>query len=142
MNKKSGLSGQCLCGGVRFQAASAEPKSGICHCRMCQRWAGGPFVAVTASDVTFDGEENLEVFRSSDWAERAHCRKCGSNVYYKALKLESYEFAIGVIDEPGAHPVTGEIFIDRKPDAYAFAGDHPRLTEEETIEQYRDYTGS
>jgi hypothetical protein len=29
--------------------------------------------------------------------------------------------------------ITGEIFIDRKPPGYDFAGDHPRLTEAETM---------
>jgi hypothetical protein len=30
----------------------------------------------------------------------------------------------------------GEIFVDNKPAGYAFAGDHPRLTEAEFLAQF------
>jgi len=134
------LKGQCLCGSVKFSATHAEPEFGACHCRMCQRWAGGPFMA-TSARVTFDSEENLVRFRSSDWAERGFCGKCGTNLFYRALHLESYEMCIGTFDETDPFTLNEEIFIDRKPAAYSIAGDHPRLTEAETIARYKDYTG-
>jgi len=29
-------------------------------------------------DVAFEGEENISVFSSSEWAERGFCNKCGA----------------------------------------------------------------
>lgn len=133
--------GQCLCGAIKFSVTHAEPEFGACHCRMCQRWAGGPFIATSASGVAFDGEENLVRFRSSDWAERGFCGKCGTNLFYRIRKSDTYEKCVGTFDEVEQFSLNEEIFIDRKPAAYDFAGDHPRLTEAETMARYKDYTG-
>jgi len=137
----SEVKGQCLCGAVKFSATHAEPEFGACHCRMCQRWAGGPFMATSANGITFDGEEDLVRFSSSDWAERGFCGKCGTNLFYKALQSDAYEMCIGSFDNTDSFGLNEEIFIDRKPEAYDFTGDHPRLTEAETIARYKDYTG-
>ena len=64
------LTGGCLCGAVRYRAGAI--RAGYCHCRMCQKASGGPFMA-------FGGVPNLSfvvtrgvlsIFRSSDIAER------------------------------------------------------------------------
>jgi hypothetical protein len=39
--------------------------------------------------------------------------------------------ALGLFDEPDALPLASEIYIDRKPSAYAFAGERPRATKAE-----------
>lgn len=130
-------SGQCLCGAVTFTAEQVEPEIGACHCRMCQRWSGGIFIAATARGLKFEGEENITKYRSSDWAERGYCGKCGTDLFYRALESDEYEVCIGTFDDQSDFVLTGEIFVDRKPDAYALAGDHPRLTQAETLEKYK-----
>lgn len=129
--------GQCLCGAVRFTAGKVNDSYAACHCRMCQRWAGGPFLAAGAKDVQFVGAEHLATYRSSEWAERGFCRNCGSNIYYRALDSDGYELCAGTFDVTQGLTMTEEIFVDRKPDGYAMAGDHPRLTEAETIARYK-----
>jgi hypothetical protein len=131
--------GGCLCGAVRFSAAEVEQHFGACHCRMCQHWAGGPFLAASAKGVQFEGEEHLVRHQSSDWAERGFCGRCGSALFYKILASDDYEMCIGAFDDTGGFVLRNEIFVDRKPDAYAFAGDHERLTEAETIARYKDF---
>ena len=130
--------GQCLCGAVTFTAEKVDTEVGACHCRMCQRWSGGIFIAVTSSGVSFEGEEHIRTYRSSDWAERGSCSKCGTLLFYRLLDSGEYEMAIGVFDDQSDFVMAGEIFIDRKPDAYAMAGEHPRLTEAETLERYKE----
>jgi hypothetical protein len=41
--------------------------------------------------------------------------------------------SLGAFDDPTPFRLSLEIFIDRKPDSYALAGDHPRWTEAETF---------
>ena len=135
----STLSGRCLCGAVHYEAEAVEPEVGACHCDMCQRWAGGPFITTSAEKVIVHGEENLTRFRSSDWAERGFCRGCGSNLFYRLLKLASHELCIGGFDDKKSFSLQREIFTDRKPGAYAFAGDHERLTQAETLARYKDF---
>jgi len=129
-------SGQCLCGAVRFKAEEMGTKFAACHCDMCQRWAGGPFLATSVRTLIFEGEENLQRFQSSAWAERGFCRVCGSNLFYRVRKSDSYEVCIGALDERDGLVMVSEIFIDNKPDGFSFAGDHPRLNEKETLAKY------
>ncbi len=132
-------SGKCLCGAVKFTAADVNPETGACHCRMCQLWAGGILIAATASGVKFEGEENIGKYRSSEWAERGFCMKCGSPIFYHLLKGDEYEMCVGLFDDQSDFVLTGEIFIDRKPDGYALAGEHTRLTEAETLAKYSEF---
>ena len=39
--------------------------------------------------------------------------------------------ALGLFDEPDGFPLTSEIYIDRKPAGFAFAGEHERKTKAE-----------
>ncbi len=136
----SNRSGHCLCGAVRFEAEAVDANFSACHCVMCQRWSGGPIFATSVARVTWHGEEHLTRYQSSDWAERGFCSICGSNLFYRVLKLKSHEMCIGAFDDKEGLIMASEIFIDRKPDGYTFAGDHARLTEKETLEKYSDYT--
>ena len=65
--------GSCLCGETRVVVKSMSKSVGVCHCSMCRKW-GGPVMAVDCgSEVSFEGEENISVFNSSEWAERGFC---------------------------------------------------------------------
>ena len=129
--------GKCLCGAVTFTADEVKPDIIACHCRMCQRVSGGIFVTAPAWQLKFDGEEHIRKYRSSEWAERAFCDECGTHLYYRVLDSDEYDVCVGVFDDQSEFVLSSELFIDRKPDAYALAGDHPRLTEAETLEKYK-----
>ncbi|WP_245875534.1 GFA family protein [Puniceibacterium antarcticum] len=112
---------------------------GICHCTMCQRWAGSALFAITIPevDITFSGIHAIQRFQSSGWAERAWCGTCGSSLWYKVTEkgqhFGGYEIPIGLFDDANGLVIAHEIFIDRKPDAFALAGDHERLSDAETL---------
>lgn len=129
--------GQCLCGAVTFTAKTVESDFGACHCRMCQRWSGGVFLATSAHGLKFDSEEHISRYQSSSWAERGFCNKCGSHLFYRVLESGQYVMCVGIFDDQSAFRMATEIFIDRKPDSYRFSGDHERLTEAETLEKYK-----
>ena len=79
------------------------------------------------------GEGEVTTFRSSDWAERAFCPKCGTALYWRALDSDVHSINPFVLKYQSALNFTSEVYIDNKPDAYAFAGDRPRLTEAEVV---------
>ena len=128
--------GQCQCGAVSFTAEEVEQEFGACHCRMCQRWSGGIFFATSARGVVFSGDEHIGRYQGSNWAERGFCMKCGSHLFYRLLNSDEYEMCVGTFDETEHFVLTSEIFVDRKPAGYALAGDHPRLTEAETLAKF------
>jgi hypothetical protein len=96
-------------------------------------------VTTPARGVKFDGEENVAVYRSSAWAERGFCSKCGTQLFYRILDSDEYDMCVGTFDDQSEFVLALEIFIDRKPDAYALVGEHTRLTEAETLEKYKEF---
>lgn len=133
----SSVTGHCLCGAVRFEADIEAGETHACHCEMCRRWTGSALLAVSvpADRIAFKGLDHIARFQSSDWAERAWCDRCGSTLYYRvtldAYQPAAYELSLGLFDNPDRFALTKEIYIDRKPATYAFAGERPRLTEAE-----------
>ena len=125
--------GQCLCGAVSYVAEGVANHFHSCHCGMCRRWSGGPGMAVNASSVAFNGEHNVGRYSSSEWAERGFCKQCGSSLFYHLKGSDDYILWLGTLDDQSAFTMAGEIYIDAKPNSYAFAGDHPRQTEAEFL---------
>ena len=129
--------GRCLCGAVSYTARDIEPKMAACHCGMCRRWSGGPFLSVGSSDVSWQGEEKLGTYQSSEWAERGFCSECGSSLFYRVTAAGPHHgrthLAFGTLDDQSGIPMTLEYFIDRKPEGYAFSGDRRQLTEAEVF---------
>ncbi len=136
------MTGRCMCGAVSFEARPSVAEAHACHCEMCRRWSGSALVSVSVKPdaIRFDGREQIVTIQSSDWAERAWCGNCGSTLYYHltggAPEQESYEMAVGLFDEPDGFELTSEIFIDCKPDGYAFAGTHKTMTRAEVLEMF------
>ena len=125
--------GQCLCGSVKFKASGVDINYHICHCSMCRKWSGGPAMAVAVEGIEFDGDENITVFKSSEWAERGFCHKCGTHLFYHLKEGDKYMVENGLFEHSDDFKLAGEIFIDNKPDNYEFAGDHSRMTEQELL---------
>ena len=129
--------GKCLCGAVRFHAEGLETDFHACHCGMCRRWCGGsPFFCASVKSVTFEGDENLGRYASSDWAERGFCKSCGTTLFYFLKPARQYSMSVGTFDDVTPFKLTREIYIDHKPAGYGLAGDHPRLTEREVLAEY------
>lgn len=126
-------SGKCLCGAVTFTAEDVESHVHACHCSMCRGWTGGPMLAATASGVTFGGEEHIVRYDSSEWGARGFCGRCGSSLFFHLKPADQYMISLGALDDQSRFTLAGEIFVDEKPAAYGFAGDHPRQTGEEFL---------
>jgi len=128
--------GQCLCGAVTF-TAKVGTTFNICYCKMCQRWSAGAFMGVptTEFDVT-EGRAHLATVRTSDWAERAFCRLCGSNIYYKADAMPNPAVTLGNLDDTSGLVPTRQYFIDKKPKGFSIAEATETMTEDECIAHF------
>ena len=120
--------GRCLCGAVTVTLDHAKPLVDVCHCVMCRRWGGGPFAGVGGEDFAVEGGERVTTYRSSDWAERAFCATCGSNLWFRFLPADSHSFLAGLFDLPKGFEMEQQIFVDEKPDWYDFAQTTPMKT--------------
>lgn len=74
-------------------------------------------------------------YRSSPWAERGFCGRCGSNLFFHYLPAGSHGLLAGLFPDDALEPLAEEIFIDEKPAYYAFAGEAEKLTGAEVMAQ-------
>jgi hypothetical protein len=128
--------GHCLCGDVTITVAGQhDPRVGACHCRMCQRWSGGLFLCFNAdaNAVTVSGE--VARFRSSSFAERAFCPRCGAHLWFNDVQEgrepSRYELMPGLFDAARTWPLRSEVYVDRAMSSLQLAGDHRRRTRAE-----------
>ncbi len=129
--------GHCLCGAVRITAAEPGNAVGACHCKMCRRWGGGPFMEMDCgTNVTFEGEENIAVYPSSDWAERGFCKQCGTHLFYRFKANGNHAVPVGLFEDEEHLEFTQQVFIDEKPPFYEFSNDTKDMTGPELIAQY------
>ena len=75
------------------------------------------------------------VYPSSQWAERAFCKRCGTHLYYKLLATGEYFVPAGAFDS-GDFELASQIYIDKKPSYYRLPTRLPLLTEQQVIAQY------
>lgn len=137
------MTGGCLCGAVRFTLHQRPANIDVCHCSMCRKFSGGIELGVDADPDSIDwqGEENIQVYASSDWAERSFCRICGSGLFWRTRRRLGngetlFGLCAGAIDDLDDLKLTSEIYIDHKPAGYAFAGATDKKTQAEAEAEY------
>ena len=139
MTKKTA---SCLCGAVALEITDPPSTTGACHCAMCRKWSGGVYLALhcRADQVSITGEDHMGTFSSSEWAERAFCKTCGSSLFYRVTAPGPHQgdlhVGIGVLDDPDGITLTEEIFIDRKPKGYSFANETKTMTADEVFAMF------
>lgn len=127
----------CLCGAVKLTVGPFEATVGACHCNMCRKWGGGPLLAVDCGTaVQVDGEEHVTAYDSSAWAQRGFCSRCGSHLFYRLKDDEQYIIPIGLFDVHPKVSFDSQIFIDEKPEYYAFANQTTFMTGAEVFTKY------
>jgi hypothetical protein len=129
--------GTCLCGTIKIVAKTMNIHMGVCHCNMCRKWGGGPLMAVDCgTEVSFEGEVNITVYDSSEWAERAFCNKCGSHLYYRLKENGQFMMPVGLFDNEPRFTFDHQVFIDKKPSFYSFANETLNMSEAEVFAKY------
>ncbi len=122
-----------MCGAVRY-VADVGASFGVCYCKMCQRWASGVYMGVlTESFRVSDGEDSLTIFKSSDWARRAFCKTCGSNIYYNAPDHDNLSVAFGSLDDTSGMAPHMQYYIDKKPGGFSLEQQTKVMTEAELM---------
>lgn len=129
MSNTIAATGNCLCGAITVNATISN-QLGACHCKMCRRWSGAPLLSVEVVDnLHIQGEEHIALYNSSEWAERAFCKGCGSHLFYKLKEANKYYVPIGLFDNLTGIEFKAQIFIDKKPSYYSFADKTTTMTE-------------
>ncbi len=129
--------GVCLCGAIQITAKDTEKSVGACHCQMCRRWGGGPFMEIDCgTEVSIKGKENVSVFNSSAWAERGFCRRCGTHLFYRIKETGQHMIPVGLFEDDENLVFDHQVFIDERPSYYQFAGETLEMTGAEILAKY------
>jgi len=101
---RADLTGGCQCGAMRYRLAGEPTGASVCHCRMCQKASGGPFMAFAGVrlDELVWTRGKPSVYASSTIAERGFCPDCGTPLTYRILGRDRISVSLGSLDEPAA----------------------------------------
>ena len=102
MSDKETLTGGCLCGAVRYEAKGTPSLSAICHCLMCQRASGAPFMALIflPSDAVKVTKGEPSIYQSSSTSNRRFCGRCGSPLFFERHTRSLTAVMVGSLDDP------------------------------------------
>lgn len=129
--------GSCLCGKVTVSITPDKKIFDACHCGMCRKWGGGPALTVHGGPkLEITGKENITVYASSEWAERAFCKSCGTHLYYHLKGTDFHTLPLGLFDNTEDFKFDVQIYVDHKPDHYEFANKTEMMTEAEVIAKF------
>jgi hypothetical protein len=110
------LAGGCQCGAVRYRITAEPTGVNVCHCRMCQKAGGGPFMVfggVQLDELVWTRGEP-KVFVSSSIAERGFCSDCGTPLTYRMFDRDRISITLGSLDDPSAVPPTIQYGVESR----------------------------
>lgn len=131
------LQGDCLCGAVKISLPEVSSSLGVCHCSMCRQWGGGPFMSLEAGEnIAITGAESVARYASSDWAERAFCKHCGTHLFYRFKGNNGHHVLAGLFGADTPLKLDHQIFIDEKPAYYNFSEQSRNMTGAEVMAMF------
>ena len=79
------LNGGCYCGAIRYQIDGTPFHESNCHCSICRRTTGSPFVtwfSVRRDEFRFVSGEPAR-FKSSEKGTRSFCPRCSGQLTFE-----------------------------------------------------------
>lgn len=131
MPNEKGGSGGCLCGGVRYRVQGKLSDVGACHCSQCRRTTGHYFAGATCerSALIFESDETLAWYRSSSFAQRGFCSRCGSSLFWERIGGDDIDILAGTLDQPTGLKMIDHIYVADKGDYYDIADGLPQFAQ-------------
>jgi hypothetical protein len=103
------LEGGCYCGAIRYEAAAEPFNATSCHCSICRRTTGAPFVAwfsVPRSRFRLTKGHPAR-FRSTAKGVRGFCAGCGTQITFEHEDFaQEIDITTCSLDDPNTVPPT------------------------------------
>jgi hypothetical protein len=112
------LTGGCYCGRIRYEVTGEPFHETNCHCSICRRTSGAPYVAwFTVAKAAFrlaKGEPAR--FASTARAARGFCRDCGTQLSFEHRDWpDEIDVTICSLDEPDRVVPASHIHVAGRP---------------------------
>ncbi len=130
------VTGGCLCGFVRYEAKAYLQCARYCHCRTCRKSSGAPVdvgVQVKEGSMKFTAGQP-KYYRSSHFAERGFCPRCGSRMTFRFLSGGYADVSVGSLDDPTKAAPTQHLCVESQLPWHKMEDGLPRFRTEEIPE--------
>ena len=100
------LRGSCYCGEIRYEVNGAPFHQTNCHCSICRRTTGAPYVtwfSVSRNDFKFIFGQPQR-FRSTQRGIRSFCSQCGAQLTFEFEDLDEIDITTCSLENPEAIP--------------------------------------
>ncbi len=124
------ITGQCLCGAIRYSAKMPPLWAAYCHCQSCRHATGAPVAAYAGfayHDLEFvAGEPALH--RSSAGVLRRFCPRCGTPLTYESDRWPGeIHLLLGSLDDPSAIKPQAHVYTRHRIEWFEIADSLPRF---------------
>ena len=109
--------GGCFCGSIRYEFPEGEHTIVNCHCGMCRKTSGAPYVSwIVVPESEFRYTQGAPArLESSKAGSRFFCSKCGTPVACMSTDHTGIvDVTVGSLDQPADYVPTVNIFEDSK----------------------------
>src|SRR5437773_10968703 len=97
------LQGGCFCGRIRYEVAGRPFHATNCHCSICRRTTGAPFVAwFSARPNEFQIVKGEPMrFHSTEQGARSFCSRCGTQLTFQHVEfIDEIDVTTSSLDNP------------------------------------------
>lgn len=111
------INGGCFCGAIRYQIDEDDLLVANCHCTMCRRTSGAPYVTwLIVHENNFRYTQGTpKLLKSSDEGTRFFCSDCGTPIVCQSsAHPERVDITLGSLDHPEKYTPTMEGFTDTR----------------------------
>jgi hypothetical protein len=101
------LIGGCFCGALRYEATGAPFHQTNCHCSICRRTTGAPFVTwFSVQSAGFRFTSGLPTrFNSTEKGRRSFCPLCGTQLTFENADFpDEIDVTTSSLDDPNLVP--------------------------------------
>jgi hypothetical protein len=126
------LQGGCFCGRIRYEVTGTPFHETSCHCSICRRTSGAPFVAwfsVRPSEFRWLSGSPSQ-FRSSTQASRSFCAHCGTQLTFREDGFpDEIDVTTCSLDQPESVPPRDHTHVSSKLRWIALSDGLPRFSQ-------------
>ncbi|MDA0791137.1 MAG: GFA family protein [Proteobacteria bacterium] len=109
--------GSCFCESIQFELKGDDYPVANCHCTMCRRTSGAPFVTwlLVPKDDFRVTAGRPKVLKSSDHGTRTFCGDCGTPITcISSRHPERVDITLGSLTHPEQLTPTGDYYEDTR----------------------------
>jgi len=109
------IQGGCYCRAIRYEIEPGDSQVVNCHCSMCRRTSGAPFVTwILLSSEQFElSVGQPTVLKSSDHGTRWFCDRCGTPISFQSSKRPGkIDVTVCSLDDPNSCRPTEDLYVE------------------------------